>query len=256
MDNDNLDQMIEDALNNDAEQPADAPAAEEGGQEGSNTAENEDAEKRSRNAEKRIRRENRIAEEARQKERARFNELLKSVGIERDDGTTIDDVDALEAFRKAQSDERIAQGRANAEDIRRIAQEATRPDKGSADVDKELEMIREMDPEYADLEAREVLGAILQSDIGDSFRKHVDSGATFIQAYGRATRERNARAEGARSAAAAKAAGKGHLGATKQRGEGAMDVPADEMKWFRELIPGASDQEIRDFYNRDKKRIK
>ena len=243
MDNDNLDQMIEDALNNDAEQPADAPAAEEGGQEGSNTAANEDAERRSRNAEKRIRRENRIAEEARQKERARFNELLKSVGIERDDGTTIDDVDALEAFSKAQSDERIAQ-------------EATRPDKGSADVDKELEMIREMDPEYADLDTRDVLGAILQSDIGDSFRKHVDSGATFIQAYGRATRERNARAEGARSAAAAKAAGKGHLGATKQRGEGAMDVPADEMKWFRELIPGASDQEIRDFYNRDKKRIK
>lgn len=53
----------------------------------------------------------------------------------------------------------------------------------------------------------------------------------------------------------AKAAGKDHLGATNTRGQGSLSVPADEMALFRELNPGATDDEIRRFYNADRKRF-
>lgn len=258
-----LDNLFADVFK-DQEQPTDQPADDDGKQEQKETGAPEEqkeepaaeeAAERSRNAQRRQRREARIADEARKAERERLNQLLKGVGIERDDGSTIDDVEALEAFYKSQSDERIAQGRANAEDIRRIAQEAVRPEKDSADVDKELEMIREMDPAMMDLEPREVLSAILNSDIGASFRKHVESGATFIQAYGRATRERNALAAGARNADAAKAAGKGHLGRTTQRGEGALSVPSEVKSIWKALNPDDSEEEIQKYYNKDRKRF-
>ena len=260
MDNENLDTLLENAFSSD--DTTDAPSGEESQQEGSNTAEenkapvpSEDAEKRNRNAEKRIRREQRIADEARNAERTRTSELLKRLGIERPDGGVIDSVDALEAFERSQSDERIASGRANADDMRRIARE-TMAEKPEDEVDRQLEAIRDMEPEWEDKTPKEVLGAILESDIGADFRAEVEKGATFLQAYGKATKAASARAKGSAASAAAKAASKGHLSSTSTRGEGSLEVPSDEMAMFRELIPGATDAEIRDFYNRDRKRMK
>lgn len=265
---DNLESLFDDVFR-DSQQPGGQPADDDGKQETGETAEEEriatgpeaprndeekppmSKEERAKQAAGRRSREREtLISQTREAERARVNDLLKRIGgIERDDGTVMETVDALETYEREQSDERIAQGRANADDIRRIAQEAVNPGAGDADVEKELEMIREMDPTMTDL------GTILQSDIGQDFRDYVEKGATFLQAYGRAIREKNARSDGARAAEAAKAAGKGHLGATKQRGEGALTVPPDELALFRELNPGMSDKEIQDYYNRDKKKF-
>ena len=219
----------------------------------SGEAERGEEPRRISNAEKRIRREQRIAEQARSEERARISELVKRLGIEKSDGSTIDDLDALEAYEKAQSDDRIARGQANAEDIRRLAREAVQPGQtgsGDEEVQRQLDAIRDIDPEMTDL------GAILNSDLGQDFKAEVEKGATFLQAYGKAVKAANARAKGASASSAAKAASKEHLSSTSSRGEGALDVPSDELALFRELIPGATDKEIREFYNRDKKRLK
>ena len=261
MDTENLDSLFEDALKGDATQPTDAPAGEAAPAEGSDTGAKEtppvpqeptEEEKRSRNAEKRIRREQRIAEQARSEERARISELVKRLGIEKSDGSVIDNLDALEAYEKAQSEDRIARGQANADDIRRLAREAVQPGQtgsGDEEVQRQLDAIRDIDPEMTDL------GAILNSDLGQDFKAEVEKGATFLQAYGRAVKAANARAKGTAASSAAKAAGKGHLSSTSTRGEGALPVPADEMALIRELNPGLSDAEIQKYYNADRKKF-
>ncbi len=116
---------------------------------------------------------------------------------------------------------------------------------------EQLARIRAMDPEMTDL------GAILDSEAGESFRKYVGMGLDFVDAYTLAARERlwelrdRRMAENRRT----KAAGKGHLSATSTRGRGGISVPAGEMAIIRALLPDATDEEIRRYYNADKKRF-
>ena len=110
-------------------------------------------------------------------------------------------------------------------------------------VNAQLARIRAMDPEMRDL------GAILRSDAGESFRRYVGMGLDFVDAYTLAARER------LEEAARAKAAGKDHLSATTSRGRGALSVPAGEMAIIRALLPDATDEEIRRYYNQDRKRF-
>ena len=118
-------------------------------------------------------------------------------------------------------------------------------------VNAQLARIRAMDPEMRDL------GAILHSDAGESFRRYVGMGLDFVDAYTLAARERleELRARRAEDAARAKAAGKDHLSATTSRGRGALSVPAGEMAIIRALLPDATDEEIRRYYNQDRKRF-
>ena len=235
----------------------DAPADDKGQQEGNDTANVKDAPKPQQDAAenarqaagRRARERDQIIEQARAAERARMNELIKSIGIERNDGSTIQSVEELEAYEKQASDERISQGRATAEDIKRIAREAVKPStqNGNDEVQRQLELIAEMDPTLTDL------GAILSSDIGQDFRQAVEKGATFLQAYGSAMKAQNARAKGEATAATAKAAGKQHLSSTNQRGTGALDVPAEEMALYHELNPDMTEKEIQAHYNKYRK---
>ena len=252
---DNLDNRMDEHA---AAQPTDAQGADNGPQGGRDTGATsareaqENDEQRGRNAEKRVRREQRIAEQARNAERTRTNDLLKRLGIERPDGSTIDSVEALEEYERGQSEERIKNGRANGDDLKRIVKEAMQeqaPVPTGNEAQRQLDMIRDMDPSMTDL------GAILSSDIGEDFRRYVQGGASFTQAYGRAVREKNARTDGARAAETAKAAGKGHMAASSQRGAGALEVPPDEMRIIRALNPDATDAEIQKYYNADKKRF-
>lgn len=118
-------------------------------------------------------------------------------------------------------------------------------------VAEELEEIRRMDPEMADL------GCILRSESGERFRRYVRRGLSFVEAYTLAARERlnGLREDRAREAARVKAASKDHLNATSSTGLGALPVPADEMALFRELMPEAAESEIRRYYNTDRKRF-
>ena len=119
-------------------------------------------------------------------------------------------------------------------------------------VDAQLARIRAMDPEMHDL------GDILRSDAGESFRRYVGMGLDFVDAYTLAARDRleELRSRRAEDAARAKAAGKDHLSATTSRGRGALSVPAGEMAIIRALLPDATDEEIRRYYNQDRKRFK
>jgi len=120
-----------------------------------------------------------------------------------------------------------------------------------ADIPGQLGEIRAMDPEMTDL------GAILRSEAGPRFREYVGRGLDFVDAYTLAARDKLGRlaAERAGNAARAKAAGKEHLTATGTRGRGSLSVPADELALFRELNPGVSDEDIRKYYNADRKRF-
>lgn len=118
-------------------------------------------------------------------------------------------------------------------------------------VNAQLARIRAMDPEMRDL------GDILRSDAGESFRQYVSMGLDFVDAYTLAARERleELRSRRAEENARAKAAGKDHLSATVSRGRGNLSVPAGEMAVIRALLPDATDEEIRRYYNQDRKRF-
>ena len=115
----------------------------------------------------------------------------------------------------------------------------------------ELAQIRRMDPEMTDL------NAIMSSDAGEEFRKYVDMGLSFLDAYTLAARERLGELRDRRTAERirGKAAGKDHLSATSTRGQGGVSVPAGEMAIIRALLPDASDEEIRRYYRQDKQRF-
>lgn len=260
----NLDSLFDDVFKEEgAEQPEAAPAGDDDRKEGSDTPKEnkeqkpaQDAEENRRQAENRRRREQQQAqmiERAVAAERAEMDSVVASLGIENPEtGESFKTAADLKTYAKSLRKARGEAGKLTEADIREIARETMQPkqeDVDNAEVARQLEMIRELDPAMADL------GAILQSDIGESFRKYVNEGATFVQAYGRATREKAAITDGTKAAEAAKAAGKGHLGATSSRGQGALEVPADEMALFKELCPEMSSAEIQKFYNEDRKKF-
>ena len=247
------------------EDPAES-TGDDGRQEGTdeeNTAEKTEQtpEERARQAEgRRLREREQLGfNQGYQKARADLSAVLKRLGIEDpDNGGTLDTVEQLEAYEKGLSDKRLASGRGTAEDIERVVEKAVRKATGqntskvdNREVDRQLAEIRAMDPEMTDL------GAILNSDAGPKFRQYVSQGLNFTDAYTLAARDKLATltARRAGNAERAKAAGKDHLGATNTRGQGSLSVPADEMALFRELNPGATDDEIRRFYNADRKRF-
>lgn len=265
MENENLDSLFEDAVTKE-----EAPAAEENqtaettpAAEAAPAAEEPKPElsvqERARQAEgRRIReREERAYRAAYQQARADVSALLKRVGL-KDGDRDIDTVDALEAYERSMSDERIASGRGTAQDLERVVQSAIMkmqpppPQQrtevvDSAEVQRQLAQIRAMDPAMTDL------GAILQSEAGEKFRGYVDKGLDFVDAYTLAAKDRLASLQSNR--AAARSGGKQHLNATKQQGTGALSVPRDELDLFRALNPGASDADIQKFYNADKKKF-
>ena len=253
--------------NDRTEQTENAQAAEQPEQESGKPQEAEKAqeqteapkpeqtpEERARQAEgRRIReREQKAYQAGREAAMAEFNATLGLVGFRNPKTQEIVATsEALKQYAEELSDQRTNAGTPTAADIRRIAQEANQTQTaaaGKADMDRELEFIRDMDPDMKDLKA------ILASDIGPAFRGYVQNGATFTQAYARATRDKQSLAAKQQASAAAKSAGKDHLSATSSRGEGGLNVPADELKLFRAMMPGASDAEIRKYYNADRKK--
>lgn len=117
-------------------------------------------------------------------------------------------------------------------------------------VDAELEEIRRLDPEMVDLKT------ILESETGEEFRAAVSRGATFIEAFKLANfdrlQQRNSAetARRAEQAARNKARSKDHLQTSRTSGSGSVPVPADVKEMYRYLMPGKTDAEILEHYNR------
>ena len=259
MDNDNLDTLFEEAL--DVQESA---AADDDGQQAEQDTPDEKApekaeqtpEERSRQAEGRRLRER--EQRAYNQARADMSATLKRLGITNPKtDKPIESVEELEAYEKALSDERLENGRGNAEDMKRLMKEAIReetrpaaPKVTKAEIDAQLAEIKALDPEMTNL------GAILQSENGEKFREYVSRGLNFVDAYTLAARDRLAELAAGRGskAAQAKAAGKNHLTGTRTRGGGDVMVPEETKAMYKMLMPDMSDEEIQKAYNADVKK--
>ena len=246
------------------EKEAAEPATEEKESEATDATETkpeQTPEERSRQAAGRRIRER--EEAARREERDRVSGILARLGIEDPDtGDPVDSVEKLEAYEQMLSDRRLASGKGTADDIKRIVRDAireeTKPSAPERDprIDAELAEIARMDPDMAGQTPNDTLAAILNSDSGDKFRGYVDKGLSFIEAYRLAAADKldKLRSGQAAEAARVKAASKEHLSSTSSRGQGAVAVPADELAYYKLLMPDATDAEIQMHYNADRKR--
>lgn len=131
------------------------------------------------------------------------------------------------------------------------AAQAAEASAAKARVDSELLEIQKLDPTIRSVED------LLHMPTAKEFYALVQKGNTFLDAFRLANFERLSAqtAEAARQQAQNLSRSKDHLTATTgQRGGGAISVPADELKLFREMNPGASEADIQAYYNRYKSR--
>ena len=100
------------------------------------------------------------------------------------------------------------------------------------------------------------VGDILNSDVGPDFRKYVEVGNSFINAYKLANMDnllKKERAAGHQQALNGMS-GKNHLTVSTAQGEGLIPVPTDVLNMYKELNPGMSDVEIQREYNKYQKK--
>lgn len=131
------------------------------------------------------------------------------------------------------------------------AAQAAEASAAKARVDSELLEIQKLDPTIRSVED------LLHMPTAKEFYALVQKGNTFLDAFRLANFERLSAqtAEAARQQAQNLSRSKDHLTATTgQRGGGAISVPPDELKLFREMNPGASEADIQAYYNRYKSR--
>lgn len=244
------------------EEPAEDPAEEQGTPAEQPEEKQEDKQEQSKEEQSREERARqahgrriREAEEAgRRAAREELSATISRLGLkDPKTGKPVDTVEALEAYERSQSDERLAAGQGTADDIRRIVREETRQRPAEDPmqdprVKEQLAQIRAMDPEMTDLDA------ILASEVGEKFRGYVQRGLDFVDAYTLAAKDRlSKRAE---EAARTKAASKDHLQGTQSRGAGSVSVPAAVMEEYRLFMPDATEAEIVKHYNQDLKRVR
>lgn len=256
MDNEtNLDNLFDDVFE---EKPAES-AGDDGQQEEQKAPEPQEkpqqsAQENARQAEGRRIRER--EQRAYQAARSEMSALLKELGIEKSDGSTIDTVEDLEAVAKARREDRLSKGSPTEADIQAIVDERLRqaqaPQQGlspeeRAEVDRQLAEIRAMDPAMTDL------NAILSSEAGPKFREYVDRGLGFTEAYKLAAEERLAGIKSNRQGA--RTGGKDHLTSTSQRGGGDVEVPAETKEMYRLLMPDMTDEQIQKAYNADRRKF-
>lgn len=240
-------------------------------------------EKRARAAESRRQAQQRKAvEEAVARERAaeeqRWKDFFATAGLKSPvDGKPITTREEYEAYQRAVEERRIRQnlqkGQLLPEDIEAIVRKAiaqqqqdvrkdqnqeSEPERTATtsrtvtqeQVDAELAEIRRLDPEMVDLKT------ILESETGKEFQAAVSRGASFIEAFKLANfdrlQQRNSAetARRAEQAARNKARSKDHLQTSRTSGSGSVPVPADVKEMYRYLMPGKSDAEILEHYNR------
>lgn len=118
-----------------------------------------------------------------------------------------------------------------------------------ARLDGELAEIRKLNPDI------KTVADLLQSPCAEAFRANIKKGMGLYDAYRLADFDRltAAKAEVARQQALNQSRGKDHLNPVGMgRGPGTVNVPADQMRYFRSLMPDKTDAEIQAFYNKHK----
>lgn len=121
-------------------------------------------------------------------------------------------------------------------------QAAAEEERMQREIDGQIAKIHALEPEINGVED------LLKIPESEDFYARVKSGASFLDAYLLATRERRERAlaEAAKVQAASNARGKDHLtGSAASRGAGGRAVSSDEIAQFRVFNPTATEAEIR-----------
>ncbi len=115
-----------------------------------------------------------------------------------------------------------------------------------AKVDEELAEIHKLDPSISTVQD------LLKMPKAKEFYGLVKAGNSFLNAFKLSHFEelQAKSAEAAKQKALNDARSKDHLAATaKGRGAGAVSVPAEDMAYFRALLPGATEAEIQEYSN-------
>lgn len=136
--------------------------------------------------------------------------------------------------------------------IRNSEQEAQRrqQEQAKARIDADLLEIQKYDPAI-----KEVKDLLTMPNF-PKFREYVNKGLSYKDAYFLVNRESMAaaQAQAARQQAASNARSKDHLGPTSIQGDGALSVPAEEMKLYQMLLPNATQAQIQAHYNAQKRK--
>lgn len=117
-------------------------------------------------------------------------------------------------------------------------------------IEEQLREIHEMDPSINSVE-----DLTKMDNYQDFYDLVKTSNMTFVQAYKILNFDKltSSRATAAKQAALNNQRGKNHLtGTAASRGSGSRSVPQDEMAMFRVFNPGATEQQILDYYNKQK----
>lgn len=130
------------------------------------------------------------------------------------------------------------------------AENTALPTADSAEMARQLAEIRALDPRM------ESLSDILKLPSAEAFRSYVRRGLDWKDAFLLANRERLLADAAERESLRRQRAGKAHLRPSVSQGEGAVSVPAPELRFYQELLPGLSEAEYRRHYNADRKQLR
>lgn len=114
-----------------------------------------------------------------------------------------------------------------------------------AQINAEIAEIGKLDPTIKSMQD------LLASENGQKVYEYTKLGNSLVDAYWLANREKlvNKAATAATAQQSARTQSTAHLKATTSRGQGGVDVPAAEMALYRQMMPNATDAEIRRHYN-------
>ena len=127
--------------------------------------------------------------------------------------------------------------------------ERARQEAFSQEVDRQMEEIRQMDPNIKEI------ADLMTQPYSAEFYQAVGRGLNFLDAFLLATRKQEAErtAEAAKQAAINNVRSKDHLRATSIGGRPGATVSGNEMKMFKLFNPTASEEQIQKFVNRTRK---
>lgn len=138
--------------------------------------------------------------------------------------------------------------------IQRAEQEKQQAQRQSAQarVDAEIAEINKMDPTISSLQD------LLASENGQRVYELVKRPPTLVEAFQLANFDQltSKAAAAGQAKKSASEASKSHLRSTTARGHGSVDVPPGELATYRQLMPSATDAEIRKHYNNYLKSLK
>lgn len=133
----------------------------------------------------------------------------------------------------------------------RAAAAAQTNEAAQARISAELQEIQKLDPNIKEVKD------LLTMPNAKEFYEKVKAGYSFLDAYRTVNwgKIQSATAAAAAQQAATAARGKEHLtGPMGSRGAGTVNVPAEEMRFYRAMNPGATDAEIQAYYNKNLKK--